>query len=285
VEYVAEFLPFVVALLVAAAQLYVHRVSSSTAAAEAAAAAAMRLPESAAEAVTPTGDVVALGSRRLPPPTKGALRLCAAAALLAGVSVPSFAALPYVAGVLLALLGWGFQSQDPLTPILSRRRRDHPRRRQEGSARVREDVIINGGGSGGGVSQIFLQLGLCYSATHFTLLYMYQLPELEAGANDVKAEWMGLYVLHDGDAPIVSALKSAQLLSIAGLFAGLCAAGAMRGGGSGGGGNGSRDRGLVNGSESDDSFPDDGGGTTLKPKFLNYKFYILMNPTTQNTEP
>jgi hypothetical protein len=60
---------------------------------------------------------------------------------------------------------------------------------------------------------------------HFTLLYLFQLPELTEAADDVKAEWMGLYVLDNADAAIVSALKATQLLSIAGFFVGLCAAG------------------------------------------------------------
>ena len=185
-----------------------------------------------------------------------------------GVTVPSFAALPYFAAVLAALLAWGFESHDPLTPLSSRRRRQQRRRRRHlgGSG---------AGGSGAGgcggvatglaampmVPQFALQLGLLYSATHFTLLYLYQLPELTDRADKVKSEWMGLYVLSDEDEPMVSALKSAQLLSIAGFFAGLCAAGGMSGGGGGrrgvaGGGGGS-----VSGSEGEGSIQGGGAGS------------------------
>jgi hypothetical protein len=153
-------------------------------AAASAAAAGMVLPEGAAEAEAASSAAAAAAaaqaSGRPPPPSKASVPLCAATALIVGVTVPSFAALPYFAAVLAALLAWGFESHAPLTPLSLRRQRQ--RRRRHANA--------NGGGGGGGggvasglaampaVPQVVLQLGLLYSATHFTLLYLYQLPEL-----------------------------------------------------------------------------------------------------------
>ena len=59
------------------------------------------------------------------------------------------------------------------------------------------------------------------------LLYAYQLPELTATANAVRAQWLGLYVLGGGEG-WVNFFECAQAASVAGLFWCLCAAGALR---------------------------------------------------------
>jgi hypothetical protein len=57
-------------------------------------------------------------------PSRATLVLCGVTALLAAVAVPSFAALPYFALVLVVLLAWGFETHSgPRTARNSRRRR------------------------------------------------------------------------------------------------------------------------------------------------------------------
>jgi hypothetical protein len=71
------------------------------------------------------------------------------------------------------------------------------------------------------------QFAAVYAAAHFALLYAYQLPELTATANAVRAQWLGLYVLGGGEG-WVNFFECAQAASVAGLFWCLCAAGALR---------------------------------------------------------
>ena len=59
------------------------------------------------------------------------------------------------------------------------------------------------------------QFAAVYAAAHFALLYAYQLPELTATANAVRAQWLGLYVLGGGEG-WVNFFECAQAASVAG---------------------------------------------------------------------
>ena len=219
-EYVAEFLPFFLVLAVASLHLFAHRVAASALADGT--ADAMIIPEGRLDAG------IAEGSEgRHVAPSKAASWLVAVAGGIAGVTVPSFAALPYFGVVLVSLISWGFQSHVPLTPLSARRRRNRASRwRGSFGFGGRDD----GFGKAAATPKIAAQLALVYSAVHFTLLYLYQLPELAASANGVKAEWMGLYVLTGGDDAVVTILKGLQVLAIAAVFVGLVEMGVARGG-------------------------------------------------------
>ena len=226
-QYLAECMPFFVVLVAAAAQMFLHRVAAAEAA-----NAAHRLPTDAASAAS-----AASVSGAPSPPPAWAVPAGAFLALAASVSVPSFAGLPYFVVAVSGAALYGAETHDPLTPLSARRIRNAARRRRGWFARWRSgDANRRGGAVASGlrvapsISRGFLRAALAYVATHFSLLYLYQLPELTARADGVRAKWLGLYVLAETDHPTVTALKLTQLVALAGLFACLCEAGAMRGG-------------------------------------------------------
>ena len=234
-QYLAEFMPFFVVLAAAAAQLFLHRVAAFRDADD---PGAHRLPTDASATRT---DSAASGLGLHPtspsPPPAWAVPAAACLALAASVSVPSFAGFPYFFVVVAGATLYGAETHDPLTPLSARRIRNAARRRRGWFARWRGgDANRRGGGVASGlrvapaISRGFLRAALGYVATHFSLLYLYQLPELTARADGVRAKWLGLYVLAETDRPTVTALKLTQLVALAGLYACLCAAGAMRGG-------------------------------------------------------
>ena len=215
-----------------------------------------------------------------------------ACALVAGASAPSLLALPYVVFCAFCALAHGLETHGALTPLQTRRRRNEAARRRAGGG---------GGGSGASGNSLgersrplagfsFLRRGgnalacAAYAASHFALVYAYQLPELAASADGAKAEWLGLYV-YASDAPgggaggdasrakmkIAAALESAQLAALAGLFCCLCATEAEKEAGgesarAGGGGarrGGGVRRGGVDGSaRHDDASVDASDGAT-----------------------
>ena len=217
------------------ARLFLHRVAAFRDADD---PGAHRLPTDASATRT---DSAASGLGLHPtspsPPPAWAVPAAACLALAASVSVPSFAGFPYFFVVVAGATLYGAETHDPLTPLSARRIRNAARRRRGWFARWRGgDANRRGGGVASGlrvapaISRGFLRAALGYVATHFSLLYLYQLPELTARADGVRAKWLGLYVLAETDRPTVTALKLTQLVALAGLYACLCAAGAMRGG-------------------------------------------------------
>ena len=143
--------------------------------------------------------------------------------LAASVSVPSFAGFPYFFVVVAGATLYGAETHDPLTPLSARRIRNAARRRRGWFARWRGgDANRRRGGVASGlrvapaISRGFLRAALGYVATRFSLLYLYQLPELTARADGVRAKWLGLYVLAETDRPTVTALKLTQLVALAG---------------------------------------------------------------------
>ena len=227
-------MPFFVVLAAAAAQLFLHRVAAFRDADD---PGAHRLPTDASATRT---DSAASGLGLHPtspsPPPAWAVPAAACLSLAASVSVPSFAGFPYFFVVVAGATLYGAETHDPLTPLSARRIRNAARRRRGWFARWRGgDANRRRGGVASGlrvapaISRGFLRAALGYVATHFSLLYLYQLPELTARADGVRAKWLGLYVLAETDRPTVTALKLTQLVALAGLYACLCAAGAMRG--------------------------------------------------------
>ena len=263
--YLADFFPFFALACFASAQLFLHRVAAAEVAAltiglpgtrvgahatEAAVAAA--LAAAAAEsgtAVTDGGSTMDGFDRSVPSwATPASLSL----AVVAGASVPSFAAAPYLACALLALATWGLPSRTAVLSPLALRRRRRERRRTAGGIlsgwfgvasihrrRARRD---GEGTRGGGWPKSVAQFAAVYAAAHFALMYAYQLPELTATANAVRAQWLGLYVLGGSSSSgWVNFFEYAHALSVAGLFWCLCAAGALRPSGGGGGTTDRRD--------------------------------------------
>mgnify|MGYP004080708263 FL=1 len=230
--YLADFTPFFILACVASAQLFLHRVAAAEVAALTIGLPGTRVGAHATEAAVASALAAAESGRgvgvdqstpRWAAPTAWAL------ALVAGASVPSFAAAPYLACAVFALGAWGFVSHEPLTPLARRRRRNERRR---------PGVLSGWSGVGGwyrrrlesGASPLpasVAQFAAVYAAAHFALLYAYQLPELTATANAVRAQWLGLYVLGGGEG-WVNFFECAQAASVAGLFWCLCAAGALR---------------------------------------------------------
>ena len=230
--YLADFTPFFILACVASAQLFLHRVAAAEVAALTIGLPGTRVGAHATEAAVASALAAAESGRgvgvdqstpRWAAPTAWAL------ALVAGASVPSFAAAPYLACAVFALGAWGFVSHEPLTPLARRRRRNERRR---------PGVLSGWSGVGGwyrrrlesGASPLpasIAQFAAVYAAAHFALLYAYQLPELTATANAVRAQWLGLYVLGGGEG-WVNFFECAQAASVAGLFWCLCAAGALR---------------------------------------------------------
>ena len=202
--YLADFTPFFILACVASAQLFLHRVAAAEVAALTIGLPGTRVGAHATEAAVASALAAAESGRgvgvdqstpRWAAPTAWAL------ALVAGASVPSFAAAPYLACAVFALGAWGFVSHEPLTPLARRRRRNERRR---------PGVLSGWSGVGGwyrrrlesGASPLpasIAQFAAVYAAAHFALLYAYQLPELTATANAVRAQWLGLYVLGGGE--------------------------------------------------------------------------------------
>jgi hypothetical protein len=124
--YLADFTPFFILACVASAQLFLHRVAAAEVAALTIGLPGTRVGAHATEAAVASALAAAESGRgvgvdqstpRWAPPTAWAL------ALVAGASVPSFAAAPYLACAVFALGAWGFVSHEPLTPLARRRRR------------------------------------------------------------------------------------------------------------------------------------------------------------------
>ena len=271
--YLADFFPFFALACFASAQLFLHRVAAAEVAAltiglpgtrvgahatEAAVAAA--LAAAAAESGAAVDGGLDGSDRSVPSwATPAAFSL----AVVAGAAVPSFAAAPYLACALLALATWGLPSRTAvLSPLALRLRRNERRRTAGGilsgwsgvAASIRRRRRREEEGKPGTWPKSLAQFAAVYAAAHFALMYAYQLPELTATANAVRAQWLGLYVLGGSSSSgWVNFFEYAHALSVAGLFWCLCATGALRPSGGGGGTNaradGGRDGGDGTGSE------------------------------------
>ena len=154
--------------------------------------------------------------------TTTAIRVARISAIVSGVSAPSFLALPYFLVVVLEILVTAFTSTT------------HYEKADTGCTGDARTAVC-----------MFRKYVNCarvmtvYAAAHFSLLYVYQLPELNLNANKVKAKWLGLTVLFDtgrgadaGDTgevetTITSLLRFTQMACLALLFCSLLAAGAF----------------------------------------------------------